>query len=265
MKNNLINFFKGILAGIGNIIPGISGSAILIILGLYEKCLNAVSNIFKDFKKSILFLMPIGLGVIVGIFSFSNIIEYCINKYQTITFLVFLGLLVGTVPSLFKQSKKDGFKPSYLIPFFITLTIGIILIYLKINNHFTLEINFLSLILIGFIIAFAMVVPGISNTVLLTMLGMYTTFLKAINTLNVKTLFPIFIGAIIGFFLLSKLLDGLFKKYHGYTYFGILGFVIATIPALIVIPITFNKSFIIGIVLAIISFLFTLFLTKKQN
>lgn len=259
------NFLKGVIAGIGNIIPGVSGSALLIIFGLYEKCIEAISNIFKNFKKNFLFLLPIGLGAVLGIFSFSNIIEYCITKYETITFFIFLGLLVGTLPSLFNKSKKDGFKKSYLIPFFITMAIGLVLLFVKSTNTFNIEVNFFTSILIGLVIAFATVVPGISNTVLLTMMGLYTTFLSAINHLDIKLLFPIFIGVAIGTFVLSKILNKLFKKYHGYTYFGILGFVIATIPGLIPTPIVFNRDTYFGIVLAIISFYISYLITKKET
>lgn len=262
MKESINNFFKGIVAGIGNIVPGVSGSALLIILGLYEKCINSISNLFKNFKKNVLFLFPIGLGVLVGLFAFSNIIEYCLNNYEVITSFIFLGLLAGTIPQLLKEAKSKGFKKSYLIPFFISLIIGIILIIFKANNFFTIEINFLTLILIGLIVAFATVVPGISNTVLLTMLGLYQTFLSAINNVDIKLLFPIIIGVALGTFILAKILSNLFENYYGYTYFAILGFVISTIPGLIPSSITFNKDLIFGIILAILSFFITYLIPK---
>ncbi len=265
MKNSINNFFKGIIAGIGNIIPGVSGSALLIIFDLYEKCIEAISNIFKNFKKNFLFLLPIGVGVIIGIFSFSNIIEYCINKYEVITMFVFLGLLAGTIPSLFKKAKKDKFKESYLIPFFITFAIGLLLLFVKNTTIINIEVNFITSILIGLVIAFATVVPGISNTVLLTMIGLYETFLGAINDLNLELLFPIIIGVAIGTFVLSKILSNLLKNYHGYTYFGILGFVVATVPALIKLPFVLNRDTIYGIILAIISFFISYLISKKEQ
>lgn len=106
----MINFIKGIFVGIFNIIPGLSGSALLIILNLYEKCIEAISNIFKKPKENFLFLLPIGLGIIIGTFIFSKIILLLINKYPTSTFIVFTGFLIGTLPHLFKECNKTSLK-----------------------------------------------------------------------------------------------------------------------------------------------------------
>ena len=76
-----MNFIKGLVGGIGNIIPGISGSALLIILGIYKDIVSAISNLFKDFKRNFLFLLPIGMGIICGTFLFSNIISSSLDKY----------------------------------------------------------------------------------------------------------------------------------------------------------------------------------------
>lgn len=274
MKIAIINFFKGIIAGIGNIIPGISGSVLLIILDLYDKCIEAISSIFKSFKKNFLFLLPIALGVLVGIFSFSNIIELSLEKYQVATILCFVGLLIGTISSLFKETKKDKFKYTFLIPFFIALAIGSLLIYYQAKSFFQFEPNFINLIFVGMIISAAMIIPGLSNTALLTMIGAYKTFLSAINDLNISLLIPIIIGFALGLFFLAKLINILLKKYHGYTFYAIIGFVIATIPALVLEPSIngngyhLNLEFIIGILLLIIGFIISYFLAnliKKNN
>ena len=97
----MINFIKGIFVGIFNIIPGLSGSALLIILNLYEKCLEAISNIFKKPKENIIFLLPIGIGVLLGTFIFSKVILYFLNTYREATLLIFSGFLLGTIPLLF--------------------------------------------------------------------------------------------------------------------------------------------------------------------
>ena len=106
----MINFFKGVAGGIGNIVPGLSGSALLVILGIYDKCIDAISNLFKDFKNSFKFLFPIGCGILFGTFVFANIIEVSLNNFSLATSIIFVGFMIGTLPSLFKQAYKEKFK-----------------------------------------------------------------------------------------------------------------------------------------------------------
>jgi len=260
------NFLIGFLAGIGNIVPGLSGSALLIGFGLYEPILKAISNIFKDFKNSILFLFPIGVGILIGSFLFSNVITFFINKSLVVTMLLFTGLLLGTIPSILKEASINGYKNSYLIAFIITFVIGIILLFFKQDNYYnSFDYNFFKLIITGLILASSTIIPGISSTVLLTIFGMYQIYINAINSLNILILFPILIGLGIGVFLLSKLINFLLKKYYGYTYFAILGFTIATIPGLLLIPFSFDINLLIGIILGFISFIFCNYSLKNSN
>lgn len=259
------NFFIGLLAGVGNIMPGLSGSALLIIFKLYDKIIKAISNIFKDFKKSFLFLLPIGLGIILGTFIFSNLIEISLTKAPVITSIVFVGFMMGTLPSLFTQATSKGFKKKYLIFFLITFTIGCLFLVLKdVVPTMSENTSFLWLILLGFILAFTMIIPGISGTVLLTILGMYQTYLTAINDLNLALLIPIALGFALGIFMLSKVINYFLNNFYGETFFAILGFTIATIPGLLIYPISSFWELLIGVVLALLAFVLTVFVTKKE-
>lgn len=264
--NKIKNFFKGVIGGIGNIIPGLSGSALLIILGIYEDAINAISNIFKDFKKSFFYLLPIGLGILVGTFLFSNIIEFSINKFPMATSIIFVGFLIGTIPSLFRQATKKGFKWTYLISFVLAFLVGVMLLFFKENTTIG-SVNFdisgiIKLILMGILLACSTIIPGISSTVLLSMFGLYGIYLNAINTLNIKLLIPVIGGLAIGAFFLSKIINYLLKKQYGYTYFAITGFTVATIPALFMTPLAFNLELVIGIIVAILAFIITSFTLK---
>lgn len=263
------NFLKGIIGGIGNIVPGLSGSALLVILGVYGNCIDAISNIFKDFKKSIKYLIPIGLGILLGTFIFSNIIEFFLHKFPLGISIVFVGLLIGTLPTLFKEATKKGFKWQYLISFLIAFTLGIILLFFKENNIiFNIEydmIGILKLISIGLVLACATIIPGISATVLLSMIGMYGIYLNAINTLNIKILIPIVFGLAIGSFILSKIINYLLKKQYGYTFFAIVGFTIATIPALFNQKLVLNLESIISTIISILCGYLAYYILKKAN
>lgn len=260
----MINFLKGVAGGIGNIVPGLSGSALLVILGIYDKCIDAISNLFKDFKNSFTFLFPIGCGILFGTFVFSNIIEISLNKFSLATSIVFVGFMIGTLPSLFKQAYKEKFRINFLIPLVISFILGVSLLFYK--NNLTFEItdfNYLTLIGVGFLISISTIIPGISSTVLLTMIGMYDVYISAINTLNIKILFFIAIGIFIGFLLLSKIISYLLKNFYSYTFYAIIGFVISTIPALLTVTIILNSEFFIGIILSIISCFLTILFSKN--
>ena len=260
----MINFLKGVAGGIGNIVPGLSGSALLVILGVYDKCIDAISNLFKDFKNSFTFLFPIGCGILFGTFVFSNIIEVSLNRFSLATSIIFVGFMIGTLPSLFKQAYKEKFRISFLIPLVISFILGVSLLFYK--NNFAFEItdfNYFTLVGVGFLISISTIIPGISSTVLLTMIGMYDVYIGAINTLNVGILFFIAIGVFIGFLILSKAISYLLKKYYSYTFYAIIGFVISTIPALLTETITLNSEFFIGVILSIIACFITILFSKN--
>ena len=264
----MINFIKSFLAGIFNITPGLSGSILLIMFNLYDKCIYEISNIFKTPKKSILFLLPIGLGITTGIISFSNIIYYLINNYKEETFIVFTGFIFGTIPHLINKSIKKEYKKTYLIPFFIALLLGTIMLLFKENNNtYTLNYNLFSIIKyieIGILLSISTIIPGISSTILLSIFNLYNIYIISIAKLKIIVLLFILIGFLITTFILSKLINYLLKNYYSYTYFFILGFTISTIPVLF----SFNLelyNLLISLFLSFISFIITYYIFKVNN
>jgi len=232
------NFVKGIIIGIGNIAPGVSGGALAMILGLYEDLVFAVGNFFKNMKRNLIFLIPIGLGAAIGIVGFSNVLSYLLEKVPMPTTYTFAGLIVGTLPLLVKRANRRGFKVTYLIPFALTLAIGLALAILEtgfedIQSGTLHSVNLFQLIFGGFVLAGSIVIPGISGSVLLMLLGFYENFLKAVATLDLFILFPMGIGLAIGVLAFAKLMDYLLREYYGITYYAVLGFVIGAIPEII--------------------------------
>lgn len=264
----MINFFKGVIGGIGNIIPGLSGSALLIIFGIYQSCLDAITEIvrFKNLKKNILFLLPIAFGIAIGTVLFAKIIRFFLNQWPMPTSYAFLGFIIGTLPLLFKEANKEGFNIKYLIPLVITAGIGIFLMLLK--NAEVLQMTNISLgqgIILGAVLASSSIIPGISSTVLLSIIGMYDVYLKAIDQIDVVLLFPIGIGFVAGVIFFAFVISFLLKKHYGYTYYFITGFVISTIPAVLRGSLGINWMSLISIIIAICSFLLTYSVGIKRS
>lgn len=259
---SLSNFIKGIFIGSGAILPGISSGVICMVLGLYEKLLDSILNFFKDIKQNIKFLFPIVSGAILGIILFSNIIFYCFNTIPCQTKSLFIGLLLGSIYVLAITNLKDDINnksnTSKYVSFFICFLIGLGLIYLEniinfdkdyIPNNFSASF----LILSGFFMSLGIVIPGVSSTVILMLLGVYSTYLSALSVVNMTVLFPMMIGTGIGSIIFMKVIQKLLNKYHAQTLFGIIGFSLGSV--LILYPgYSFSLESLISIILLILGF-----------
>lgn len=253
---SLSNFIKGIFIGSGAILPGISSGVICMVVGLYEKLLDSILNFFKDIKGNFKFLFPIISGAIVGIILFSNIIFYCFNTIPCQTKSLFIGLLLGSIYILARSNLavEDNINnKSKYIAFFFCFLIGISLIILENTINFSTEytpneFNASFLILSGFFMSIGIVVPGVSSTVILMLLGIYSTYLSAVSMVNMTVLFPMMLGAGIGSIIFMKIIQYLLNKYHSQTIFGIIGFSLGSV--LILYPgYSFNLEGLIGIIL----------------
>lgn len=264
----LIDYLKGIALGTGAILPGISSGVLCVIFGLYEKLINSVLNIFKDFKTNFKFLLPIGLGGITGILLFGKILKYLFNSYPMQTKFAFIGLIIGCIPILFKKANsKKGFRLHYLLYLIVAFAIGTLSILLEqfLENNIMYEANngFLFLIVAGFFMSIGIVVPGVSSSVILMTFGVYYEYLDAISTLNLSILVPLAIGIILGGYLFLKIIKYLLENYFPETFYTIIGFVLGSV--LILYPgFSFSTAGLISILLFICSFMVSLQFEKLE-
>ena len=230
------NFIKGIAIGSGAILPGISSGVLCVIFGIYDKLLHSILNFFDDFKKNLKFLTPIFIGCIVGFFLFGNILNYILYKFPIQTKSIFIGLILSSTLSLYKKiSLKGKNKISYIFFFLFALLIGLGSIFLEsfLPISTSANINFLYLVFCGFLMSIGIVVPGISSTIILTLLGVYSTYLSSISSLFWPVLIPIGIGLIIGGFIFMKLIKYFLDNHYMPTFYTIIGFTLGSIFVLI--------------------------------
>lgn len=277
IKDNFILFIKGFIMGIANVIPGVSGGTLAVILGVFKDFVVSISNIFKSFKKSVLFLLPIVLGMGVAVVASSKLIETCLNYYPLATILFFVGLILGGVPILFNKIKREMKSiPNYII--FIIMFSFILLFTFVISGEKNVElvsltfIDYILLFIVGAAASASMVIPGISGSMVLMTVGYYNSILATVSDIfnfanfwhNVSILIPFGLGVIVGILLIAKLITFLLNKFEVKTYFAIFGFIFSS---LIVIffknNINFNIiEFIIGLVLMVGGFLISYFIAK---
>lgn len=228
----IIDFFKGVIIGAGCILPGISSGVLCVIFGIYEKLLNSVLNFFKDIRKNFKFLLPITLGLALGINLFGKLLQFTLYKYPLQTKSIFIGLIIGGVILLFKDiNKQRKFKIKNLLYIFISLIIGIILVFLenKIENNSVQNVNYIYLIISGFLMSIGIVVPGVSSTIILMLLGTYSLYLNSISNLYLPVLIPIGIGVILGSLVFMKIIKYLLDNYYIQTMYLIIGFTLGSV------------------------------------
>lgn len=242
MKEKIILIFKGIIVGLGKIIPGVSGAMLAITLGIYDKCISAISNFTKNLKDNMNLLFYIGIGLILSIGLFSNLVIFLLNKYYFITMCFFIGLIIGGLPKLYIESKVNVKKISHIIIIALSFTIIILLNSINSTHTVKMESSFMSLIGIGFLESFAMIVPGISGTALLMLVGYYDlVILRFSQIFNIMSIFetskffiPFGLGMLIGVFIMSKIINVCFKKYSIQTYCVIFGLILSSIYILLI-------------------------------
>ena len=263
----LSGFLKGLLIGIGGVAPGVSGGALAVLFGLYERMTDAIGNIFKDFRENIVFFFPVALGGCVGVLGFSRIMQYLFRHYDVQVKYLFIGLMIGTLPTVFKQANKKGFKKKYILSCITAFGITIFAMVLErvgINIIPDASPGILQLAFYGAIIGIGTIVPGISASIVLMYIGAYQTVLDGLANIDLAILIPVGTGLAISIILFAKLISLLFKKAYGYTYYAVLGFVIGSIIA--IFPgIAFDFKYIISILLFVIGFYLSFSLSKYSK
>lgn len=262
---SLINFLKGIIVGIGGVAPGLSGSVLLVIFGLYQKTINAIGTIFKDFKKNVCFLVPLFLGFGVGILIFSKIVNFLLNNFEAQTRFAFLGLVLGTIPLFYKEVKKEGFNKKYYIVIAISAIAGLSLFFFNGNLFPTVtEPNLFQSVLLGVAVAGSSIVPGVDSAVILSSLGLYELYVSSVAELNFAILIPAGIGLGIGALVISFIINKLIKNCYTMTFSVIFGLFLSIIPNVL------NESCISGfnigsIFIVLIGFAFSFYLGDIEN
>ncbi len=232
MHNIIKNVFSGVIIGSSMLIPGVSGGTTAIIIGIYDRLIKAVSDILKDFGKNIFFLIQVALGGVVGILLFSKAILFLTNEYHFLMMYFFIGAIFGSIPLMIKKA-DISMKNIYNVLFVL---VGVLLA-LAINFLPRSELSvipdsaggYIMLFLCGIIIALALILPGISTSHILLILGMYETVLGAVSDMNLVYISILGGGVLAGVFLCTRLLEKAMNRFPSQTFMSITGFVMASV------------------------------------
>ena len=252
--NWLKSILKGAVIGIANIIPGVSGGTMAVSMGIYDKLIYCVTHLFKELKKSILFLLPIGIGMLIGIVGLSFLIEWMLGTIPVQTNLLFIGLILGGIPAVWKRVKGVSIRPQHIVGclLFFALVVGLAILDGAEGKTADLSfglINCIKLFGVGIIAAATMVIPGVSGSMMLMLMGYYNPIISTINDFikalvsfdmpailsGCGVLIPFGLGVVAGIFGIAKLIEILLSKFPYVVFWCIIGLILASPVAIILV------------------------------
>lgn len=240
---------KGILFGIANLIPGVSGGTMAVLTGVYEEFLDSVNHIFSSFKKSFLFLFPYAIGIIIAVLLGSKLISLCLDNIPIPTISLFIGMIIGGLPSLSKPVVKQFKIVNFAIMIVaVLLVLSFLFIPTRTDTTVLSGVDYLLLFVSGIFASAAMVLPGVSGMLIFMLFGYYNVVMDTLSNIsdftifldNIKVILPLGIGVLVGLFSSCKAFSILLKKFPVQGRFAIIGFVIASCICV------FKKMFMAG-------------------
>lgn len=272
---------QGMVVGIANIIPGVSGGTMMVAMGLYDKLIHAITHLKSEFKESLKLLVPIFLGAGIAIVALSRLFEFLLENYPIPTNFAFCGLIAGSLPFIFKKVKGHSVSVGRAVCFIIFFAIVILMAVMGETSGNAADVSFglinvVKLLLVGIIAAATMVIPGVSGSMMLMLLGYYDTILKTINNfmdalvafdmqdilVQCGILIPFGIGVILGIFLIAKIIEFIFSKAEIHAYYAIIGLILAS-PIAILLKTDWSGFSILTLVIGLVTFAAGWFVSSK--
>lgn len=266
------NVLKGIIIGLASIIPGVSGGTLAVSMGIYDRIIHCINHLFRDFKKNVLFLLPIAIGMGIAVVGSAIGIDYLFEAFPLQTNLLFVGLILGSLPPIYNKVKGETIRAGHIFSavLLFVLIAGLAFLNGSQGKEVTLVPSFIEAVKlfgIGVLSSATMVIPGISGSMLLLLLGYYNPILESIKAFvmavfqldvagalnEVYLLAPFGIGLVIGIFAIAKLIEIVFEKFPLYAYWAIIGLILASPIAILLVASISNVTFI-GILTGILAF-----------
>ncbi len=264
-------FLKGMVIGIANIVPGVSGGTMMVAMGIYDKLIHCITHLFSEFKKSVAFLFPIAIGMLVAIAASSFGLTWLFENFPIQTNLLFVGLILGGLPAVWKRVKGNSIKAGHIAAglLFFALVAGMAAMGesegTAVDISFSI-LNVLKLTGVGVIASATMVIPGVSGSMVLMLMGFYHPVLNAIKDFfaallqmdidgilaGCGVLVPFGVGVVIGIFGIAKLVEFIFERFPLYAYWAIIGLIVAS-PIAILLMGTFPAVTVLSAVTGVIA------------
>lgn len=267
----LNQILRGIVIGIANIIPGVSGGTMMVSMGIYDTLIHCITHLFSEFKKSVKTLLPYAVGMLIGIVALASLLKFLFANYPLPTYTAFIGLILGGLGPIFRKIDRKKINAAAVIAFVLAFAL---LIWMAVQgegaNADTVQVDFvqvLILIVMGAIASATMIIPGVSGSMVLMMMGYYTPVINALSDVKdalfrfdlgamgqpLLILLPFAAGIVLGIYFVAKAIEWLLKKYETPTYCCVLGLVLAS-PVAILIRNGSNGVNTVQVIVSVVTF-----------
>lgn len=272
---------KGVMMGVANIIPGVSGGTMAVSMGIYDKIIHAATHIISEFKKSMKLLLPIVVGMLIGIVVLARILEYMFARVPFQTNMLFVGLIVGGLPAITKKVKGKTIRLGHILVcvLFFAVVAGLAMLGEQEGTAADLSFNVVNIVKlfgVGIVASATMVIPGVSGSMMLMLMGYYNPVLNTINDLidslvgfNVpgildgcKVLVPFGIGVVVGIVAIAKLIEIIFQKFPEHAYWAIIGLIVAS-PVAIFLMNNMGVITVVSVLTGVVSLAVGVFISLK--
>lgn len=231
----ILRVLQGVLIGVGAVLPGISGGVLCVVFGIYKPVMELLGDPIRKFRTHVPKLLPVIVGGAVGFLGVAKILAFVLEAYPAPSVCLFIGLITGMLPSLFREANEKGRVKNAWVP--LAVAFVVILALLISLNLFSITItpNFGWYVFCGFCLALSVIAPGMSFSTLLMPLGLYTPFVDGLGSLDFSILVPAGIGAVVTVICLARAVDALFDHFYAYAFHAIIGIVIAA--TIMIVPV----------------------------
>ena len=231
----ILRVLQGVLIGVGAVLPGISGGVLCVVFGIYKPVMELLGDPIRKFRTHVPKLLPVIVGGAVGFLGVAKILAFFLEAYPAPSVCLFIGLITGMLPSLFREANEKGRVKNAWVP--LAVAFVVILALLISLNLFSITItpNFGWYVFCGFCMALSIIAPGMSFSTLLMPLGLYTPFVDGLGSLDFSILVPAGIGAVVTVICLARAVDALFDHFYAYAFHAIIGIVIAA--TIMIVPV----------------------------
>lgn len=267
----IFNIIKGAMLGIAFVIPGFSGGTMAVLLKIYDRLLDIISLSISKIKENLGFILLLCVGIIIGVIGSSFGLSYLFETYPVPTKMFLVGIIFGSMPMLKRESTRDSkLKAINIIPFLIALGIMVVMFFVKDAESGSAQRDFsfilaVKLFFAGIVASVSMVIPGISGSLMMTVMGLYETVITSIKEFNLPLLLPAGLGIAVGLVGGAKLISVLLSKCRQTTYCAIIGLIVGSVLTIFPSGFKFNTQGFIGIAMLIAGVILPLLFDKKDS
>ncbi len=272
LREALLRIIQGVIIGVGAILPGVSGGVMCAAFGLYVPLMNLLANPVREIKKSYRMWIFVSVGCVLGFLVFAGILSAMLEVSENVAMALFAGLIVGTLPALFREAEKESAKfvnvKYFTLCIFFCLSF-VMFVLLGLGEETTTSAGFLSFLACGGILGLGFIIPGFTSSSILMHLGLYAPLIDGFSTVDFSVLIPTGIGAVAVVALFAKLMKKLFSAFYAEAFYGVIGIVAAS--TIFIIPRDFESaaelimSIIVGLLGAAVSYFADKKLANKKS